>query len=305
MANLSGDPGVDFSSPSAAAESGHEAAAAPPPMIKIVVDGVNLRGEITGWACVPAAPSRRVSIGVLADGDLVSSGLASLPRPDVGEAGFGDGNSGFALPLPERLLDGATHAFALVAEAPEAAPLTTEIALELPRPPPGGATRLTRPQAEPPVATVPLLLSAGGGGGMAAIYVPGYRIVCMQPHPRPVYHVRGWHVPEEEFTWIDGTEAVIEMLIRRPREQYRLTLDVVPNGASDRLQTLQIFFNHFCVGWFEVPAPARLTVDLPAELFILRRSQLLLHCERAVSGAELGVTDTRRLGIAVCGWCIG
>jgi hypothetical protein len=292
MTDLPGEPAIDAPNRSAPA----------PPAIKLVVDGLSPRGDITGWACVPEAPSLRVTIGVFADGDLVTSGVANLPRPDVGEAGFGDGGSGFALRLPERMRDGATHDFSLVAEAADAEPLVAGITLELPRPAPGAA--LARQWAELPVARVPLLPPAGGEGGPAAIYVPGYQVVCMKPHPRPVYHARGWHEPEEEFTWIDGIEGVIEMLIRQPADRYRLTLDVVPNGVGNLLQTLQIFFNGFRVGWFEVPAPARLAVDLPAELFILRKARLRLHCGNAVRGAEFGVTDTRRLGVALRGWCI-
>jgi hypothetical protein len=296
----------------AAAEPAADPAAADPavagpaprlPTVKAVIGGVNPQGDITGWACVPDAPTRRARISIFSDGDLVTSGLADLPRPEVGEAGFGDGNSGFALHLPERMFDGALHTFSLVAEAPDAEPLVADITVELKRPTPPQPAPRPRPAA--PAVAVPLLLPAGSPGGPAAIYVPGCQITCMLPHPRPAYHTHGWHAPEEEFTWIDGIEGVIEMVVRRPADSYHLRLDIVPNGVGGLLQTLQIHFNHFRVGYFEVPEPARLTVELPAELFTMRKSSLRLHCENAIRVAEFGVPDTRRLGIAVRGWSIG
>jgi len=94
------------------------------------------------------------------------------------------------------------------------------------------------------------------------------------------------------------------MLLRRPLSSYTLSLEVVPNGVGGRLQTLEIFFNYFRVGFFEVSEPRTVSVELPAEIFILRKTRIHLHCRNAVTPSEHGIPDDRRLGIAVSGWCI-
>lgn len=53
-----------------------------------------------GWACDRAAPATRLDIEILVN-DVVQDRLtANLLRPDVQEAGLGDGQYGFAWPLP-------------------------------------------------------------------------------------------------------------------------------------------------------------------------------------------------------------
>src|SRR3954471_18979911 len=89
-----------------------------------------------------------------------------------------------------------------------------------------------------------------------------------------------------------------------PLGAYTFTLDVVPNGVGGRLQTLEIFFNYFRVGFFEVTEPRTVSGELPAEIFILRKTRINLHCRNAVTPSEHGIPDDRRLGIAVSGWCI-
>ena len=130
---------------------------------------------------------------------------------------------------------------------------------------------------------------------------PGTTSSACSPFPPPAFHVRGRHAPEPEFPWISGTEATIEMLIRRPSDHYRLVLDVVPNGVGGRLQTLEVFFNGFRMAYFEVPIATSLSMELPAELFNSRVARFNLRCENAVSFCA---ADPRKLGIAVAGWCI-
>lgn len=138
-------------------------------------------------------------------------------------------------------------------------------------------------------------------------YAPGQYISCTSAAPTPVYHVQGWHEPDPEYTWIDGTEAVIRLLVRRPRKEYVLSLDVVPNGACAGAdcgpQMLEVFFNYFRVAALEVPAPTKVSLEIPAELFILRIARLSLCCPRACVSSDPRLGH-RRLGIAIKGWCL-
>jgi hypothetical protein len=258
------------------------------------VDGLDFQRRLIGWAYVRDAPARRVTVSLFSDGAPIVSGLADLARPDVKEAGHGDGFSGFALALPEYLFDGRARRLSVLYEASDLAPLPAELELDLPAAvaPPGlppGLPAAPRPRAEEPPGE---------------IYVPGHYVLCAQPYPLPAYHTRGWHEPEQDFTWIDGVEGVLEMMLRRPPRSYTLMLEVVPNGVGNRLQTLEVFFDYLRIGFFEVPSPTTLAIEIPGELFILRKTRINLHCRNAVVGTDHGVADARRLGIAIRGWSI-
>jgi hypothetical protein len=78
----------------------------------------------------------------------------------------------------------------------------------------------------------------------------------------------------------------------------------VPNaGVSSRPQLLEVFFNYFRMVALEIPEPTKVSVEIPAELFILRVARLSLYCPHACvsSDPKLG---QRRLGVAVKGWCL-
>jgi hypothetical protein len=139
------------------------------------------------------------------------------------------------------------------------------------------------------------------------VYAPGQYISCTSAAANPVYHAEGWHEPEPEYTWIDGAEAVIRLLVRRPRKEYVLSLDVVPNGAcasaDSRPQLLEVFFNYFRLAALEVPEAMKVSIEIPAELFILRVARLSLYCPHACVSSDPRLGN-RRLGIAVKGWCL-
>jgi hypothetical protein len=269
-------------------------------VIKGFVDGLDARARLTGWACLPLAPTRRVSVNVLSDGSLIASTVADLPRPDVKGDGYGDGCSGFAVPLPQSMLDGRVHQLTVLWDALGAAPFSTDFAVELPALPSVDAAG-----DGPLVLTSMPPLSIEKQNQSATNYVPGHYVICTMPYPRPAYHVRGWHEPEDDFTWIRGIEGIIEMTIRRPHTAYTFMLEVFPNQFAGRTQTLEVFFNHFRVGFFEVPAPTTLSVELPAELFTRRKAQINLHCRFAEMANCPSAADRRRIGIALRGWCIG
>jgi hypothetical protein len=281
-----------------------DVAAADPgnPAIQAHVDGIDSRGNITGWGWVPQRPEQRLDVNAYIGEEVVSFGTANLPRADVKEAGYGDGSYGFSLPLSDAMLDGKPRPFSIRFEATGA----ESVALDAELRPPFRAVRGLSTPLKPggPLPSSPAAPAGGITARGAAVYVPGQYVICSTPYPQPPYHTDGWYEPEEEFTWIRGGEGVIEMLLRRPLGSYIFTLEVVPNGVGGRLQTLEIFFNYFRVGFFEIAEPRTVSVELPAEIFILRKTRINLHCRNAVTPSDHGVPDDRRLGIAVSGWCI-
>ncbi len=66
-------------------------------------------GQIEGWALDPLDPLRRLEVEVFCDGHLQGRCAADLFRPDLFEAGVGDGRHAFSLPLSASLFDGSQH----------------------------------------------------------------------------------------------------------------------------------------------------------------------------------------------------
>jgi hypothetical protein len=64
------------------------------------IEGASDDGWVTGWAWTPTEPERRLTLDILVDGVAVGSTRASTYRPDLEQAGFGDGHYGFSFPLP-------------------------------------------------------------------------------------------------------------------------------------------------------------------------------------------------------------
>jgi glycosyltransferase involved in cell wall biosynthesis len=64
---------------------------------------------ITGWVQYGPLAQSRVRVTIYLDGHLVGSTLAAEPRPDLAQAGIGDGRYGFTLKLPPFKLHGVEH----------------------------------------------------------------------------------------------------------------------------------------------------------------------------------------------------
>lgn len=62
-----------------------------------------------GWAFAPAQPQKRLTIEILANGEVVAHGLAQQFREDLQTAGIGDGCYLFDLQLSHELFDGQIH----------------------------------------------------------------------------------------------------------------------------------------------------------------------------------------------------
>jgi len=98
----------------------HNLPATPPAPIEAASDAPNVEGsldsatatEATGWAWDSAHPNLCVAVDVYADGKLVGTARADLPRADLVAAGKGDGKHGFAFPIRASLLDGKAHLIA-------------------------------------------------------------------------------------------------------------------------------------------------------------------------------------------------
>jgi hypothetical protein len=74
--------------------------AAPADMYEGFVDAVR-ENCVSGWAINLTCPERPVSIEVWSGNEVVAAGTTGQPRPDVAAAGYGSGNTGFSIALPE------------------------------------------------------------------------------------------------------------------------------------------------------------------------------------------------------------
>jgi hypothetical protein len=68
------------------------------------IEGASEDGWVSGWAWTPTEPDRRLTLDILVDGIAVGSTRATTYRPDLEQAGVGDGHYGFAFPLPWSIL---------------------------------------------------------------------------------------------------------------------------------------------------------------------------------------------------------
>jgi phytanoyl-CoA hydroxylase len=76
------------------------------------VDQVDDR-SLTGWAWTHTEPNQPIDVELLIDGIVVSRYTAAGYRPDLEEAGKGNGRHGFQVPLP-RVADGVSHELRVV-----------------------------------------------------------------------------------------------------------------------------------------------------------------------------------------------
>jgi len=114
----------------------------------------------------------------------------------------------------------------------------------------------------------------------------------------------GWSAPDPTgFSWSDAQDASLRFSIASPTRDMIGTLDVMPfvMAGSVPEQRMEVFFNHFRVGYAELQAGRQsVSFALPRELFIMRTANLLLHIPGAVSPQHLGLSnDQRRLGVAL------
>lgn len=77
--------------------------------IKGSLDTLDNTGWVTGWVFNNASADERLQVEILADGIPVADTVADLFRPDLQQAGIGDGRHGFECMLPDALLDGSIH----------------------------------------------------------------------------------------------------------------------------------------------------------------------------------------------------
>jgi GT2 family glycosyltransferase/glycosyltransferase involved in cell wall biosynthesis len=72
------------------------------------IEGISDSG-ISGWVWRAATPGTRLTVCILLDGTPVGTALADSARPDLVDAGIGDGAHAFAWAYPPGLLDGRPH----------------------------------------------------------------------------------------------------------------------------------------------------------------------------------------------------
>lgn len=69
--------------------------------------------ELIGWVWEPTDPAKRLTVEVTVDGTLLRRREASDFRPDLPDAGVGDGRYAFSVELPPETFDGEAHSIAV------------------------------------------------------------------------------------------------------------------------------------------------------------------------------------------------
>ena len=64
---------------------------------------------ISGWVRDPSRPETRLEVEILVDGERLAVTVADRLRPELLEAGVGDGRYGFKIQLDDRFKDGRRH----------------------------------------------------------------------------------------------------------------------------------------------------------------------------------------------------
>jgi hypothetical protein len=100
------------------------------------IDGPDAKWRIVGWAQRLPVATQRLDIRLYENDLELAIARAERFRGDLLDAGIGDGNYGFVLPLPPRLFDGLRHKFAIYADDPAGPKFLGEIDIVLPSRPP-------------------------------------------------------------------------------------------------------------------------------------------------------------------------
>jgi hypothetical protein len=83
-------------------------------------------GKIFGWAYNPDNPSEHVVIRVSHGTQVVASGVANIVRPDLPDAGIGDGDHAFAIPVPPNI--SSFHGLTIMAQSQKSGEVALQIA---------------------------------------------------------------------------------------------------------------------------------------------------------------------------------
>ncbi len=96
--------GVEVQWPDATRAADKPGAAAQVPTLSGHLDRVSRDGWVSGWCWYPDRPGAHVELAVLVDDERVGTVRADAFRPDLQQAGIGDGTHGFSFALPYAVL---------------------------------------------------------------------------------------------------------------------------------------------------------------------------------------------------------
>ncbi|MDB5413562.1 MAG: hypothetical protein JWR10_1897 [Rubritepida sp.] len=96
------------------------------------IDGV-FEGVLRGWVWDPNEPGARITVELRLDGEPLAQLRAALPRPDLEQAGMGDGSFGLEFALPIRCQDDAVHELALMIHRHDRLITLDQLSVRIPR----------------------------------------------------------------------------------------------------------------------------------------------------------------------------
>ena len=117
------------------------------------------------------------------------------------------------------------------------------------------------------------------------------------------FKTSGWQQAEDEFTWTDGTSAVLTMRVAPTAAPVTLKMTMAGMIKPPELvaQSVGVYVNEDKIADWQVGDPALFTASIPGE--VTRKGgtlHLLLEIPKATAPKQLGVSeDPRVLGVRV------
>ena len=84
------------------------------------------------------------------------------------------------------------------------------------------------------------------------------------------YCVSGWALPEDDFTWTDGANARLALMVRQPDSDVSMTFKCIPNTLEGRIpyQEINLFINFLRVAYTTVTDPGEIVFAIPRRVLM-------------------------------------
>ena len=117
------------------------------------------------------------------------------------------------------------------------------------------------------------------------------------------YLGKGWELPGEKSTWIDGKKAWLRLPIEKTNADLMIDAVIDPFLVEGKLdhQLVNVYVNRNPIGSWKVTSPGHYHLTIPGALIEgMDTLRILFELPKAVSPAKLGIDDDKKvLGVAI------
>ena len=112
------------------------------------------------------------------------------------------------------------------------------------------------------------------------------------------YCVSGWAQPEADFTWTDGPNARLALMVRQPDSDVSMAFKCIPNTLGGRIpyQEINLFINFLRLACATATDPGEIVFEIPRRVLMTPHLIIDFYLPKAASP---GGNDLRRVGIAL------